>query len=240
MSRLFARFAVICLSFALVSCNERDENFNKVFGRDEVQGPHGEIPSSINPDGGAGSGCDNEDPDHICLAVKWVSLTDSAGTPSVSEAAAHETVEELNGVWTQCNLSFFVEKYVAADPDDYGLNYATTYSSELNGVRRAFADSTTLLVAITGTWNRYGTLGSANAWTMMPGGDPYGVVAEKPVGDNGNLIGHELGHYLNLGHVSDSYALMNPVIYGRSVNIYSSQCDTARSAAKYFWTKMIR
>ena len=63
---------------------------------------------------------------------------------------------------------------------------------------------------------------------------------ERPVGTNGNLVAHELGHYLNLLHVSDSNALMNPIIYARSNRVYSSECETARSAALYFWSRMIR
>ena len=65
------------------------------------------------------------------------------------------------------------------------------------------------------------------------------LALEHPVDQSANLIAHELGHYLNLGHVSDTYAMMNPIIYARSVNLYASQCSTARSAARYYWRDMM-
>ena len=94
----------------------------------------------------------------------------------------------------------------------------------------------------TGTWDRSGSLGetTANAWTSMPGGGPYGSVLERPVGLNSHLIAHEIGHYMNLVHVSDSGAMMNPIIYSTSNRISATQCKTARSAALYFWAQMIR
>ena len=60
------------------------------------------------------------------------------------------------------------------------------------------------------------------------------------MGTFGLIIAHELGHYLNLLHVSDSSALMNPVIYSSSKSLYSSQCNTARAAANYYWSRAQR
>jgi hypothetical protein len=67
-----------------------------------------------------------------------------------------------------------------------------------------------------------------------------GVVMEQPVGAYPNIIAHELGHYLNLGHVSDSANVMNPIIYSNSTRVDPSQCEAARAAATYWWTNMIR
>jgi hypothetical protein len=74
----------------------------------------------------------------------------------------------------------------------------------------------------------------------LPGGPPYGAILEQPVGTFPNIVAHELGHYMNLDHVSDTSDLMNPIIYSTSTSIYPSQCNTTRSADNYFWTKMLR
>jgi hypothetical protein len=55
-----------------------------------------------------------------------------------------------------------------------------------------------------------------------------------------NIIAHELGHYMNLAHVSDQTNLMNPVIYASSNTITSDQCTGTRRAVEYFWQGMKR
>ena len=54
------------------------------------------------------------------------------------------------------------------------------------------------------------------------------------------LIAHELGHYLNLEHVSDQYNVMNPVVYGNSFNLTDDQCAEARATAISFWSNALR
>jgi hypothetical protein len=75
---------------------------------------------------------------------------------------------------------------------------------------------------------------------MPGGGGPFGAILERPVASFANIIAHELGHYLNLYHVSDATDIMNPIIYSSSTKLTSSQCATARSAASFFWSKMYR
>jgi hypothetical protein len=230
-------FVAIC-SVALFACN-RQQDLGRVLGVDHVENIPGKIPPGIDPVPGAGTGCDSDDPKHICLAVKYVTYEDSAGTPTLTEDEVRSNLKGINALWSQCNVSFALKRYASVDPSDYGLLYQPTTQSSLNTIRSKLNDGDSLLVVSTATWAGSLGAGSANAWTMLPGGGPYGVVLERPVDDNANLIAHELGHYLNLDHVSDSYAMMSPVIYERSENIYDSQCATARSAAKYFWSDMI-
>lgn len=237
LGRLVAIFLIL---IAFASC-ESNSGPGEIQGMDVVSGPAGDIPpGTVDPD--QGSGCAGKKPNQICLALKYLVFKNSSGTPVVSQTGADGIVSEVNSIWEQCGIYFTLEKYLAIDPNDYHLEYRTANYSDLTEIRNLFSDSNTLLVATTGTWNRYGSLGNtgANAWTSMPGSDPYGAILESPVSTNSNIIAHELGHYLNLLHVSDSYALMNPIIYSNSMNIYSSQCSTARSAALYFWQNMLR
>jgi predicted Zn-dependent protease len=74
-------------------------------------------------------------------------------------------------------------------------------------------------------------MGSANAWTAMPGQTPSGAVLESRVADNANIIAHEVGHYLSLDHTSDQSNLMNPIIYDNSTTITEQQCQDMRHTA---------
>lgn len=189
-----------------------------------------------------GASCLNSDPNHICLGMKYVVYVDASGNPVVSQNAVINDIITIDQIWSVCNVGFQIDSYVQADPKSYGLNLYPKDYNELDTIRGVFDDAQELLVVTTGKWDRSGTLGntSANAWTNMPGSGVLGVLMEAPVGDYGQIIAHELGHYLNLGHVSDTSNVMNPVIYPTSTALNSNQCDAARAAAKSFWGKMFR
>ena len=220
-----------------------------ILGMDDPVTP-ASIPGGGNPAGGnarasalnLGKSCRSKDPNHICIALNWVSFKDASGKPTVSQADAVSNVETVNQVLSQCNVGFQIEGYQELDSAQKGLNFNISNVSDLDSIRNEYATDKALLVVVTGAWNRAGSLGStpANAWTSMPGSGPYGAVLEQPVGNYPNIIAHELGHYLNLDHIDDTSNLMNPVIYTGSKSLDSSQCNTARSAANYFWTSMLR
>jgi hypothetical protein len=179
----------------------------------------------------------------ICLALKYVSYLDpTRDAPITDRASAIANVRSINALWGQCGVGFQIEQYLAVRPEEHGLNFATGSTAELDRIRENFADNGELLVVTTGQWDRAGTLGDslANAWTTMPGGGIHGVVLEEPVAGYTNIIGHELGHYLNLLHVRDELALMNPVIYANSLALSAEQCSIVRSAAAFFWARMYR
>ncbi|MGK5082624.1 matrixin family metalloprotease, partial [Bdellovibrionota bacterium FG-1] len=189
-----------------------------------------------------GDSCQSSDPQHLCVALKYVPYLDGNGAPVVTSAQAIANVTAINKVWAQCNIGFQIDEFVPANPKDFGFSFQTANLSELDPIRTAFDDDHTLLVVTTGTWNRSGTLGNtgANAWTNMPGSGPYGAILEQPVGTNANIVAHELGHYLNLDHVSNLPQLMNPIIYDTSTQLTATECATARSAVTGYWKKMMR
>jgi hypothetical protein len=205
-------------------------------------GSNGANPTGIHTTPDLGVSCASSDADHLCLGLKYVVYADSSGNPIVSQDEILNNVTMMNLIWNQCNIGFQIDQLVTPDPARYGLNFSPTNYSELDSARSVFSTNSLLLVVTTGTWNRQGTLGNtgANAWTNMPGSDVMGVVLEQPVGAYPNIIAHELGHYLNLGHVSDTSNVMNPIIYSNSTQLNSSQCDSSRAAAKYWWINMIR
>jgi len=189
-----------------------------------------------------GPTCVDGDSNTLCLALKYVVYDDSTGKPVVSQDDAVKVVQQINQAFSQCNIAFQMEEYVAANPADYKLDFNTSNQSDLDNIRKAFMNDSTLLVTTTGKWDRSGSLGNtgANAWTAMPGEGTYGAILEDSVGTFGLIIAHGLGHYLNLDHVSDEADLMNPVIYDSSTRLDPSQCETARSAANSYWNNMLR
>lgn len=265
---LFCMVALLGLS----ACNSSESNSaGAVLGQDQTQGNKTEIPSpsqdETNPSplptvtstpsplpsttptpeptptpSTVGSSCSGSSTNQYCLGLKYVVYADSSGTPVVTQDQAISNLKSINEVWSQCGIAFQMDSFLAADPEEYRLTFNTANTSELDDIRAAFEESSTLLVVTTGKWNRSGTLGNtgANAWTNMPGQTYLGSILEAPVGTYPNIIAHEIGHYLNLGHVSDQSDLMNPIIYDTSKKLTTSQCSEAKSAINYFWKKMIR
>jgi hypothetical protein len=230
--KFFKALIPVCGSLFLISCGA---------GASGSADPSG-VSSSLDSSGGAGTTCKTDDPNHICLALKYVSYKDSKGNLTVSADEAVANLKVANKLYGQCNVGFQIDSYVAADPNASGLTFNTADTGELSDIRKNFIDDSTLLVVTTGKWDRTGSLGNtgANAWASMPGETPYGVVLEKSVATFGNIVAHEIGHYLDLPHESDESNLMNPVIYDGSTQLSKSQCDTVRKTSHDYWQKMIR
>jgi hypothetical protein len=240
IQRFIKALIPVCGSVFLISCGAGASGSADANGVGSSKDPSA---TALGSNGGAaGSTCKTDDPNHICLALKYVAFNDSKGNPTVSSDKAVANVKEINKLYDQCNVGFQIDNYVAADPNASGLTYNTADTGELTDIRKNFVDDSTLLVVTTGDWDRSGSLGNtgANAWTSMPGETPYGAVLEKPVATFGNIIAHEIGHYLDLPHESDESNLMNPVIYDSSTQLSKSQCSTVREAANSYWQKMIR
>ncbi len=235
-------------SLALTACNSSGGG---ALGQDQQVHSSNPVPGDGKSDtpitGGSssvvGDSCAGKnDSAHPCMGLKYVVYKNTDGTPVMTQDDVISTVRAVNKVWSACNISFQVDQYLAANPVDYGLTFNTANDSELDSIRKAFQADGELLVATTGTWDRSGTLGNtgANAWTNMPGDGIYGVILESPVGTFGNIVAHELGHYLNLDHVSDQTDVMNPIVYDNSNQLTADQCSTAMAAINYYWQPMRR
>jgi hypothetical protein len=190
--------------------------------------------SSPAPSGGAYS-CVSSDADRQCIGLKLVSYEDSAGKSSVPRAAAETLVEKMNAIWGTCNIAFQLEDYETVDPTVTGLTYGAGSQNELTDIRKEFGNKSTFLVVVTGPWS-----GKTIAWTTMPGGNPLGTIVDKDYGQNPMTVGHELGHYMGLYHISNSSNLMNPYIGSNTSGLSSSQCSIARDTNTQYWKNMLR
>lgn len=197
-------------------------------------------PQQAEPDATQSATCSSEGV--LCLALRTVVFEDDQGRPTVSRDEMDRLVSGINSIWSSCRIAFQLDEYLAVNPSDYRLSYNTANYSDLTLIRQTFANSSTLLVVTTGPWDRSGSLGNtgANAWTSMPGQSNLGVVMEKSVGTYTPLVAHELGHYLNLDHLSASSSLMSPIIYSSSTQLSSSECATAEETVLNYWNRMIR
>lgn len=178
------------------------------------------------------------DSSRTCLAVHFVSYTNSSGTATASEAQAATIIQTMNQIFAQCAIGFQIENYEAVNPAQFSLDYGANSQNQLNQIRRTFdLPSNQLLAVTTGPW---GT--AVNAWTNMPGEGLYGAIMEASIVSYGKgiIYAHEFGHYLGLDHVSNSANLMNPVIYTNSTQLSTSQCQLAQSTLHAYWADMIR
>lgn len=235
-------------------CNSNaDMNMNgRMLGMNGIVFQQGNSPQSHPFQGGSADNdqnlenakrsCKGDNPNQVCLALKYVVYKDSSGKPVLGPDEVEENLKQINSLWNQCDLNFTVEELVKADPADYGLSVHPAQNYELTSIRKAFQDPSMLLVVTTAPWDRSGSLGNtgANAWTAMPGTAPYGAVLESPVGTYANIIAHELGHYLNLDHANSQAELMNPIIYNSSKTLTSRECSEARAAVSTYWERMLR
>lgn len=184
-----------------------------------------------------------EDSDSVCVGVKMVAYQDGVDDgATLSEEQALANLAVTNQIWQPCGIRFQVEIYQVTTPGTLGLSLNPSQTNELPIIRESFEDPERFLVVVTGSWNRSGSLGNtgANAWASMPGNLPYGVIIEKPVASEGNIVAHELGHYLGLGHSDDANNLMSPLIYENSVNLGESDCMLAHSTLRSHWQAMLR
>ena len=178
--------------------------------------------------------CVSSDTTHICIGLKIVSY-ESNGVPVLTEADAVTLVNGINTVWSQCNIGFQLEDFEIVDPTTLGLPYSPNWSTQTNAVREQFATKTQFLVAAVGPWNV-----STIAVTMMPGSGVYGTIVDQQYSHNPLTVGHELGHYQGLYHISDDTNLMTPYISTTAKILTTSQCTTARATDPADWSAMMR
>jgi hypothetical protein len=189
-----------------------------------------------------GKSCVSNDPEYLCLGLKYVVYVDPSSQPVIEAKVVESNLNVINSIWSQCKIGFQVDEFLPKNPQSAGLPTDTSDFSDLDRIRQTFSEESSLLVVTTYPWKRDGNLGHtpANAWTKMPGSGLYGVILEQKVGAFPNIIAHELGHYLNLYHEKENTDVMNAIIYNNSKVIKQEQCATARLSVKKWWSNMIR
>lgn len=189
-----------------------------------------------------GGRCAGSSRGKLCLALRYVVYRDSQGLPVESEEEASKKLERVNQIWQSCEIGFQMDHYFAVRPSELNLRFRTAEYSELEEIRRRLTTSKELLVVVTGAWDRQGSIGNtwANAWTTLPGESYSGAILEGAVSGSENVLAHELGHYLSLGHSEERASLMHPVIYLDSTQLRAEDCVAARWAISQYWEQMLR
>jgi hypothetical protein len=207
-----------------------------------VTQPPQDPPANDPPTGGSGGEgsaalgptCASSDPDRQCISVKLVSY-ESSGVPVVSEQQAVALIAGVNSIWAPCNIAFEIGEYVSIDPTTVGLTYGAGSQNELTSIRNRFSDNDTFLLVATGPWS-----GSYIAWTVLPGGGPYGAVVESGFANHAVTVAHELGHYMGLDHSGTNGNVLYPVVYSSNTSVTSGQCSSSRSINESYWEAMFR
>jgi hypothetical protein len=195
--------------------------------------PNGQAGNAALPVPGASS-CRSADPNHICIGLKLISY-EANGTPVLTETQAITLVEQMNTIWGQCNISYQLETFQRVDPSAFGLNYDSNWRSDGDTIRQTFNDSQTFLVVTVGKLS-----GPTIGVTQMPGFGIYGSLIEDAYAQNAMTVGHELGHYQGLYHVSGSDNLMYAYIGAHTATLTADQCATARATDLADWKAMLR
>lgn len=186
--------------------------------------------------------CSGLGEDHSCLALRIVSFADGAGRAVVDRTQAEANVSEINALWQACGIQFVLESYQQVAPVEVGLAYSPGQFVELDVIRGNFAAEGQVLIVATGPWAMGSPLRAygANAWSTGPVASAPGTVVESSMAQFANLLAHELGHSLGLGHVNDARDVMNPVVYFQSTSLYADQCALARDSLTQFWGAALR
>jgi len=189
--------------------------------------------TSTQPIKGADS-CASSDPNHICIGLKLVSY-EKSGVPILAQADAIKLVREISSVWSQCNIGFQLETYEQIDPTLVGLAYDSNWQSDGDAIRATFNDNTSFLVVALGKLS-----GATIGVTEMPGSGVYGSLIEDAYTSNSLTVGHELGHYQGLYHVTTADNLMYAYIGAHTATLTADQCTTARATDTASWQAMLR
>ena len=94
--------------------------------------------------------CHSQDPNHICVALKYVAYLSDQGVPSATQAEAMQLTRNMSGVWAQCKIGFQLETYQAVNPAASGLTYNTAGFGDQDNIRAAFSDDTRFVIVSTG------------------------------------------------------------------------------------------
>jgi hypothetical protein len=168
----------------------------------------------------------------LILAAKFVEYTDpSTGNPVLSIEQASTLVDGINKIYSQCGIQIKLDQYQAVDPSTKNLPFSLSSMPDLDPIRKDFDDPHEIVIVNTGPWN-HASIGSANAWTAMPGDQPAGAVVESTVATDAPVVAHELGHYLGLDHMKRASNAMNPIIYGDSTKFEVWQCESMKKTAE--------
>ena len=178
--------------------------------------------------------CVSSDINHICIGLKIVSY-ERGGASVLSQAQAINLVNGINSVWAQCNIGFQLETFQQVDPTTEGLTYDSDWQSDGDTIRETFSDKSKFLVVTLGKLS-----GSTIGVTEMPGSGVYGSLIEDSYAQNALTVGHELGHYQGLYHVSSNQNLMYAYIGSHTATLTNAQCNTARSTDQASWRSMFR
>ena len=179
--------------------------------------------------------CTSADSSHICIGLKLVAYENTNGVPVLTDVQAAQMVSGINTVWSQCNVGFQLEKYSAVDPTQNGLSYSPDWETDSSAIRSTYSEKNTFLVVAVGPWSD-----ATIAVTEMPGSGPFGTLVDAQYATNPLTVGHELGHYQGLSHITDNTNLMNPYIGPKTATLTASQCATARSTDLSTWQIMMR
>jgi hypothetical protein len=179
--------------------------------------------------------CVSSDTTHICIGLKIVAYESTAGVPTLTEAQAVTLVDGMNTIWSQCNVGFQLEVYQSINPATLGLPSDPNWDTQTDAIRDQFASNTQFLVVAVSALS-----GSTIAVTRVPYSYEYGTIVEAAYATNPMTVGHELGHYQGLAHVSDSTNLMNPYIGADTRTLTASQCATSISTDSQYWAAMKR
>jgi hypothetical protein len=179
------------------------------------------------------------DPSSVTLALKVVEFVRPGVEQVYSREKLRKLVNELNSIYSSCQIDFQVEQHHSVKPEEFGLPFHLSSVERMREVRRPFDDPRYLVVINTGSWD-HKKMGAPNAWTAMPGENPSGAVLESSVSTFAGIVAHEIGHYLSLSHIKNAFNLMNPIIYAHSSGLTPDQCKNMRSTAFQYRRAAIR
>lgn len=178
------------------------------------------------------------DEPELKLALRIVHFQGEHSSRVLSAQEARHLIEEVNGFFTSCRVSFVLEQLDSVNAALHGLPERPSSLEELDPIRARLKDSNRLLIVQTGAWR--GTLAKANAWTVLPGEGPLGTVMESTYARHARLVAHELAHALDLDHVTDRQNLLHPVLHPDSSALTQEQCTHLRTAALRFHSLALR
>lgn len=160
----------------------------------EEQEIYNELTKTINTNSNARIKAD----DPVSLAVTAVIIRQSDGTGGVSQSKVNNGIQEVNELYANAGLSFFVSEFVYIDSNEF---YNLDVGTERTSLYESYNRPNTINVYLVNTLTRFGE--ALCGHSTAPGAEDMILMKNSCMGED-KVFPHEMAHYFSIRHTFEN------------------------------------